>query len=84
MGSMGFLGWILFGAIAGWITTLLRKDHKGGLLRNIIVGVIGANVGGFLFEQLGFSGVTGFNIYSMFVAVVGALVLLTVVNLLTK
>ncbi|QSX09136.1 GlsB/YeaQ/YmgE family stress response membrane protein [Alkalibacter rhizosphaerae] len=81
---MGFIGWIIFGGLAGWITTLLRKDRKGGLLRNIIVGIIGANVGGFLFEQLGFAGVTGFNIWSMFVAVVGAMILLTIVNALTK
>lgn len=81
---MGFVGWIIFGAIVGWITTKLRKDRKGGLLRNIIVGVIGANVGGFLFEQLGLQGVTGFNIWSMFVSVIGAMVLLTIVNALTK
>lgn len=81
---MGFFTWILFGAIVGWITTKLRKDGKGGLLRNIVVGVVGANIGGFLFERLGFEGVTGFNIWSMFVAVAGALILLAIVRALTK
>ncbi|MBF7096446.1 GlsB/YeaQ/YmgE family stress response membrane protein [Alkalibacter mobilis] len=80
---MNFFGWIIFGAIAGWLTTKLRKDRKGGLFRNIIIGVIGANVGGFLFEQFGFTGVTGFNLWSMFVAVIGAMILLAVVNALT-
>lgn len=79
---MGFVTWIIFGGLAGWITTKLRKDRKGGLVRNIIVGIIGANVGGFIFERLGFEGVTGFNLWSMFVAVVGAMILLTIVRAL--
>ncbi|HCX65302.1 MAG TPA: GlsB/YeaQ/YmgE family stress response membrane protein [Eubacteriaceae bacterium] len=79
---MGFLSWILFGAIAGWIATMFKRKNKGGLLKNIITGIIGAFVGGLIFETLGYSGVTGFNFWSIFVAVIGAIVFLTILNIL--
>lgn len=75
---MGFLSWIVLGAIAGWIGSLLVNRTGEGLLRDIVLGIIGGIVGGWIFSALGSTGVTGFNLWSLFVAVVGAVVLLVV------
>lgn len=76
---MNFILWIVFGAIAGWIASLITgTDARQGWLMNIILGIIGAFVGGFLANLLGLSGVNGFNIYSLLVAIVGAVVLVWV------
>lgn len=73
---MNLLALILFGALAGWIASLIMKtDERQGALMNILLGVVGAVVGGFIMNALGYSGVSGFNIYSIFVAVLGAVVL---------
>lgn len=73
--------WILFGALAGWIASLIMKrDAQMGAIANIIVGIIGAFIGGFLMNAFGAAGVTGFNIYSLLVAILGAVVLLFVVG----
>jgi uncharacterized membrane protein YeaQ/YmgE (transglycosylase-associated protein family) len=78
---MGILAWIILGALAGWIASKIAgTDAEQGWLANIIIGILGALVGGFLFNLLGGSGVTGFNIWSLIVAVIGALVLLTVLK----
>lgn len=78
---MNILLWILFGALVGWIASLIMKTNRQqGTLIDIVVGVVGAVIGGFLFETLGRSGVTGFNLYSMFVAVIGAVILLAIVK----
>jgi uncharacterized membrane protein YeaQ/YmgE (transglycosylase-associated protein family) len=75
--NMGILLWIIFGALAGWIASLVMKtDNAQGTLTDIILGVVGALVGGFLMNLVGEAGVTGFNIYSLFVAVLGASVLI--------
>lgn len=81
---MGIIGWVILGGIAGWIASLIVDNKGNGLLVNIVVGVIGAVIGGFIFNATGGEGVTGFNIWSFFVAVVGAVVLLWLVNLVTK
>lgn len=74
---MNFLIWIIFGAIAGWIASIIAgTDAQQGAIGNIIVGIIGAFIGGFLMNSFGQPGVTGFNLYSTFVAVLGAVVLL--------
>ena len=73
---MGFLSWIVLGAIAGWLGSLLVNRTGEGLLRDIVLGIIGGIVGGWIFSILGSSGVTGFNLWSLFVAVVGAVVVL--------
>lgn len=74
---MNILLWIIFGAIAGWLASLIMKTNaQQGALANIIVGVIGAFIGGFLVNLFGGAGITGFNIYSLAVAVLGAIVLL--------
>jgi uncharacterized membrane protein YeaQ/YmgE (transglycosylase-associated protein family) len=81
---MGLLSWIILGGIAGWIVSLLSgKDLRGGCLGLVLVGVIGAVIGGSIFRFFGGSGVTGVNIYSIVVAVVGALVLLWIVRVAT-
>lgn len=74
---MGILAWIIFGGLAGWIASMIAGTNaEQGLLGNIIVGIVGALVGGFIFELLGGEGVTGFNLWSMLVAVAGAALLL--------
>ncbi len=72
---MSILLWILFGAIAGWIASMIMGRSQG-VGMDIILGIVGAVVGGFLMQQLGEAGVTGFNIYSLLVAVVGAVILI--------
>ena len=74
---MGIIAWIVLGALAGWIASLIMKtNEEQGAVANIIVGIIGAVIGGFVFRLFGASPVTGFNLYSLLVATVGAIVLL--------
>ena len=75
---MSVLGWIVLGALAGWIGSLIINKRGEGLFLDIILGIVGGVVGGWLMGVLGSTGVTGFNIWSLFVAVVGAIVLLLV------
>lgn len=82
---MNFLVWIIFGGLAGWVATILTGDEpRFGIIGNILIGIIGAYLGGWLSNKLmGGPGVTGFNVRSFIVSVVGAVVLLLVINLLT-
>ena len=74
---MGILAWIILGGLAGWIASKIAGTNESmGILLNIVVGIAGAFVGGFLFSIFGGAGVTGFNIYSFLVALAGAVVLL--------
>ena len=73
---MGIVSWIVLGAIAGWIGSMLVNKTGEGLFRDIGLGIVGGIVGGWLFAALGSTGVTGFNLWSLFVAVVGATVVL--------
>ncbi|MEX2535355.1 MAG: GlsB/YeaQ/YmgE family stress response membrane protein [Trueperaceae bacterium] len=80
---MGFLIWIILGALAGWIASLIMgTNREQGCLMDIVVGIVGAFLGGWIFSLFGGQGVTGFNIYSMLVAVLGAVVLLAIVGLI--
>ena len=82
---MNIFVWIIFGAIAGWIASIItKKNKKMGAIANIVVGIIGAFIGGFIMNLFGAGGVTGFNFYSLFVAIVGAVVLLWVVGLVSR
>jgi uncharacterized membrane protein YeaQ/YmgE (transglycosylase-associated protein family) len=84
MGQMGWLAWLIVGAVAGWLASMVMSTNgRQGLLMDIIVGILGAFIGGFLFTQFGAAGVTGFNVWSIFVAFTGAVVLLIVIRLLT-
>jgi uncharacterized membrane protein YeaQ/YmgE (transglycosylase-associated protein family) len=82
--SMGWLAWLIIGALAGWLASLVMKTNaRQGWLLDIIVGIIGAYIGGFLFNAIGVSGVNGFNIWSLFVAFIGAVILLGLVRMFT-
>lgn len=75
---MSILAWLVLGLIAGFIASKVVNKTGEGMIVDIILGIVGAFVGGFLFTQIGAMPVTGFNIYSMFVAVVGAIVVLLI------
>jgi uncharacterized membrane protein YeaQ/YmgE (transglycosylase-associated protein family) len=75
---MSIIGWIVLGLIAGFIASKIVNKQGEGVILDIILGIIGAIVGGFLFIQFGAAGVTGFNLYSMLVAIVGAVVVLLI------
>jgi len=78
---MGILTWIILGGLAGWIASMIADtDAQQGVVMNIVVGIVGALIGGFIVEIFGGSGITGFNIWSLVVAVGGSLLLLTVVK----
>lgn len=76
---MGIIAWIVIGIVAGWIASLITGSNTG-ILGDMIVGIVGALLGGFIFSLFGKSGVTGFNLYSFLVAIVGAVILLWVVK----
>jgi len=76
---MGIILWILFGAVAGWIASIIMKtDGSQNTMMDIVMGIVGAVVGGFIMNLFGQSGVTGLNLYSLVVAVVGASVVIYV------
>jgi uncharacterized membrane protein YeaQ/YmgE (transglycosylase-associated protein family) len=73
---LSFIGWIVLGLIAGLIASMVVNKHGEGMLLDIVLGIVGAIAGGWLFRQFGSAGVTGFNLWSLMVAVIGAVVLL--------
>ena len=73
---MSILGWLILGLISGFIASKIVNKEGEGLILDIILGIVGASVGGYVFTLLGATPITGFNIYSMFVAVVGAIIVL--------
>ena len=75
---MSFLAWIILGLVSGYIASKLVNKTGEGILLDIVLGVVGAFVGGWLFTTFGASGVTGLNVYSMVVAVIGAVVVLVI------
>jgi uncharacterized membrane protein YeaQ/YmgE (transglycosylase-associated protein family) len=79
---MSILAWLILGLIAGFIASKIVNHTGAGVLLDIVLGIVGAMVGGWLFASLGAMPVTGFNIYSMFVAVVGAVVVLFIYHAL--
>ena len=82
---MNLILWIIFGAIAGWIASMIMRTNSGqGLLMDVVMGVLGALLGGFIMDFFGQSGVTGFNLYSLLIAVLGAVVLIYVGRLFQK
>jgi uncharacterized membrane protein YeaQ/YmgE (transglycosylase-associated protein family) len=81
---MSFLAWIVLGLIAGFIASTIVNKTGEGMLLDIILGIVGAVVGGWLFRAFGMPGVTGLNLYSMLVAVVGAAIFLIVYHALTR
>jgi uncharacterized membrane protein YeaQ/YmgE (transglycosylase-associated protein family) len=80
---MSFLAWIILGLIAGFIASKLVNKSGEGFVMDVILGIVGALVGGWLFNTFGMAGVTGVNIYSMVVAVIGAVVVLALYHAFT-
>jgi len=78
---MSIIGWIILGLIAGFIASKIVNKTGLGFFLDLFLGIIGAIVGGIIFSALGASGVTGFNLYSMVVALIGAVVVLVVYHL---
>jgi len=76
---MGIILWIIFGALVGWLASIVMKSG-GGLLWDIVVGIVGAVIGGFIMSLLGQSDVNGFNLYSFVVALLGACILIWIVR----
>jgi uncharacterized membrane protein YeaQ/YmgE (transglycosylase-associated protein family) len=76
--KMSIIGWIVLGLIAGFIASKIVNKQGEGIILDIVLGVVGAVVGGYLFSMFGAEGVSGVNIYSMFVAVVGAIIVLVI------
>jgi uncharacterized membrane protein YeaQ/YmgE (transglycosylase-associated protein family) len=82
---MTILAWIVVGIIAGFLAkTMVPGEGPGGLLGDLIVGIVGALIGGWIFNSFGHLGVTGLNLWSILVAFVGGVVLLLIIRLLTS
>lgn len=82
---MGLLLWLILGAVAGWLASMLMKtDNSQGLIMDIILGIVGSVVGGMIMNFFGQSPVTGFNLYSLLVATLGAVVLIWIGRLLSR
>jgi uncharacterized membrane protein YeaQ/YmgE (transglycosylase-associated protein family) len=82
---MGILLWIVFGGLVGWIASMIMKtDAQQGIILNIIVGIVGAMLGGLIMNLLGFGGVAGFTLYSFLVALLGAIVLIAIVRAIRR
>jgi uncharacterized membrane protein YeaQ/YmgE (transglycosylase-associated protein family) len=80
---MGIIMWIIFGALVGWIASLImHTDEEQGALANIVIGIIGAFIGGLLSRFLGGNGITGFNLWSLIVAIIGAVVLIGILRMI--
>lgn len=80
---MSIIAWLVLGLIAGFIASKIVNHTGSGLIMDIVIGIIGSFVGGFVFTRFfGAAGMTGFNLYSLFVAVIGAVVLLVLYHLI--
>lgn len=75
--------WIIIGGLAGWLASLLVRGSGSGVILDIVVGIVGAFIGGLIVQLFGGSGFTGFNIWSFIVAFIGAVILLLIVRLVT-
>ncbi len=81
---MSFIAWIVLGLIAGFIASKIVNKAGEGMVLDIVLGIIGAVVGGYLFQTFGMSGVTGVNLYSILVAVIGAVVVLFIYHAIRR
>jgi uncharacterized membrane protein YeaQ/YmgE (transglycosylase-associated protein family) len=81
---MSILAWIVLGLIAGFIASKIVNKSGEGILLDVVLGIVGAVVGGYIFQTLGHAGVTGLNIYSLLVAVIGAVLFLLVYHALRR
>ena len=82
---MGIISWIIIGGIAGWIGSMITNNsRKMGCMTNIVVGIIGSFIGGYVVNLFGGYGITGFNVWSLVVAVIGSVIFLSIINLFRK
>ena len=81
---MSFIAWIVLGLLAGYIGSKLVNNRGEGIVLDVLLGVVGAIVGGWLFNRFGAVGVTGFNVYSLLVAVIGAVLVLVVYHAIRR
>ena len=81
---MNILLWIILGALAGWIASVIMGTRGQGVVVDIVLGIVGAILGGWLFQQFGAQGVTGFNLPSLLVAVVGAIIFIAIARLFRR
>jgi uncharacterized membrane protein YeaQ/YmgE (transglycosylase-associated protein family) len=81
---MSIFAWIILGLIAGFIGSKIVNKRGDGMIRDILLGIVGAVLGGWLFRVFGASGVTGLNIYSLFVAVIGSIVFLMLYHMVFR
>jgi uncharacterized membrane protein YeaQ/YmgE (transglycosylase-associated protein family) len=79
---MSIIGWIVLGLIAGYIASKIVNKAGEGFFLDIVLGIVGAIVGGLIFSAFGASGITGFNFYSMLVAIIGALIVLVIYHVI--
>ena len=77
---MSIIAWIILGLVAGFVASKIVNRHGEGFLMDIVIGIVGAVIGGWIMAALGGEGVNGFNLYSMLVAIAGAIVLLVVAH----
>ena len=76
--QVSLLSWLVVGLVAGWIGSMIVNRRGEGLIMDILLGVVGAFIGGYLFHLFGHSGVSGINLYSIFVAAIGSMVVLVI------
>jgi uncharacterized membrane protein YeaQ/YmgE (transglycosylase-associated protein family) len=81
---MSLIAWLVLGLLAGFIGSKIVNKSGEGFIRDLLLGIVGAFIGGFLFRRFGGPGVTGLNIYSLLVAVIGAIVVLVVFHALRR
>jgi uncharacterized membrane protein YeaQ/YmgE (transglycosylase-associated protein family) len=81
---MSFIAWIVLGLVAGFIASKIVNKAGEGMVLDIVLGIIGAVVGGYLFQTFGMAGVSGVNLYSILVAVIGAIVVLFIYHAIVR
>ena len=82
--GMGWIAWIVLGLIAGFIASKIVNHTGSGILIDIVLGIVGAIVGGFIGSKLGLGGVDGFNLWSILLAVIGAVIVLVIYNAVAR
>ena len=80
---MTLVGWIVFGLITGFVASRIVNQQGQGCILNVALGILGAFIGGLIFTSIGGQGITGFNVYSMFVAIIGAIAVLIAYHAIT-
>lgn len=80
---MSIIAWVILGLVAGFIASKMVNRNGGSLVLDLVLGIAGAVVGGFIFNQFGSAGVSGLNLYSLLVATIGAVVVLAIYHMLT-